>query len=596
MTTRATISVLLGVLALTILSPAGVTADYTILYLEKGDYFEWHPRISDNGDVVWMGRTLDDYEIYLFDGNNVTQPTNNDYNDMYPQINAHGHVAWSGEDIADFEIFLYDGSGISQLTHNDYDDEDPQIGDGGHVVWTGCGPPSCEVFLYNGVSTIQVTNNLEMDLEPQVNVDGHVVWFGCDTSDCGTHGDGDFEIFLYDGTSTMQITDNDFYDGEPQIGDNGHVAWHAYPNAHSWPRIFLYDGADITQITTNDLDARNYRLNNNGKVVWQECDTSDCSQGGDGDYEIFLYDGSSTTRITNNDHHDEQPTINDDDLVVWYGHGRYPIWQDIFFYDGSTVTQIETNEPAEGSLQVNNGGYIAGLGGYNLTPQIFIAVPCSADNDNDDDGFVSASCGGDDCDDTNPNIYPTNPNTYCDCEAPNPQGTDETCGDGIDNDCSGEAEDKDQDGDGSIDEACGGGDCNDENPYIYSTNPNSYCDCDDPFPQGTDEMCIDGIDNDCNGEADDIDLDGDGHITAACGGDDCNDNNPDVHPSRPEIPYNNIDDDCNPKTPAYPETANTMAASHGRSSLIGSGTLNSLALLLLPLGAVTVLRILHRKR
>ena len=46
----------------------------------------------------------------------------------------------------------------------------------------------------------------------------------------------------------------------------------------------------------------------------------------------------------------------------------------------------------------------------------------------------------------------------------------------------------------------------------------------------------------------------------------------------------------------YPQTANTIAASYGRPSLIGSGVFNCLGLILLPLGAVILLRILRRKR
>ena len=60
----------------------------------------------------------------------------------------------------------------------------------------------------------------------------------------------------------------------------------------------------------------------------------------------------------------------------------------------------------------------------------------------------------------------------------------------------------DGDFDGYTDEACGGDDCNDANPFIFPTNPNSYCNCLEPHPQGTDEIPGDGIDNDCDGAAD----------------------------------------------------------------------------------------------
>lgn len=169
-----------------------------------------------------------------------------------------------------------------------------------------------------------------------------------------------------------------------------------------------------------------------------------------------------------------------------------------------TVFELSNNTYDDRYPSINGNGYVVWEGWDGSDRDILSAVPCSVDDDNDDDGYVSASCGGDDCHDSNPNIYPTNSNTYCNCVPPYPQGTDEICGDGADNDCSGTADDKDQDGDGSIDEECGGDDCSDSNPHIYPTNPNPYCNCESPYPQGNLESifagnCADGIDNDCDG-------------------------------------------------------------------------------------------------
>ncbi len=166
---------------------------------------------------------------------------------------------------------------------------------------------------------------------------------------------------------------------------------------------------------------------------------------------------------------------------------------------------------------------------------------------------------GEDCDDTNPNVYP---------------GAQEVC-DGVDNNCEGHVDETDQgdplgnapwwypDGDGDgygrpegSYQACSGGDgdvlaggdCDDQNPAIHP---------------GIEERCGDGVDNNCDGTIDenlllwypDGDLDGygvTGQGVADCGvltghvltGEDCDDAHADVHPDAYELCDNGVDDDC----------------------------------------------------
>jgi hypothetical protein len=105
-------------------------------------------------------------------------------------------------------------------------------------------------------------------------------------------------------------------------------------------------------------------------------------------------------------------------------------------------------------------------------------------------------------------------------------GAEEVCFNGVDDDCSG-AEDDGVDADGDSFAACQ--DCDDADAFV--------------FP-GAAEIC-DGLDNDCTGAADEAwDLDGDG--TAGCAGD-CDDADPTRAPGIPEQ-CNGWDDDCDGET------------------------------------------------
>ncbi|MFM7200909.1 MAG: MopE-related protein [Myxococcota bacterium] len=134
--------------------------------------------------------------------------------------------------------------------------------------------------------------------------------------------------------------------------------------------------------------------------------------------------------------------------------------------------------------------------------------------DVDGDGYISTAANGPDCDDNNNQTYP---------------GALEQA-DGKDNDCDGSIDEAlpttDDDKDGFSEAQ---GDCNDENPNIKP---------------GAVEIPYDGVDQDCSG-GDLNDIDGDGYIgTQASGGTDCNDNDSSINPGANEVICDGIDQDC----------------------------------------------------
>ena len=92
----------------------------------------------------------------------------------------------------------------------------------------------------------------------------------------------------------------------------------------------------------------------------------------------------------------------------------------------------------------------------------------------------------------------------------------------------------DADGDGYGDKCDRGDDCDDADENIS------------PAEQ---EIAYDGVDNDCDEDTPDDDLDEDGSLAA----DDCDDEDATVGPNAPEICSNSVDDDCDPLTPDVQE-------------------------------------------
>ncbi len=118
--------------------------------------------------------------------------------------------------------------------------------------------------------------------------------------------------------------------------------------------------------------------------------------------------------------------------------------------------------------------------------------------------------------------------TDCDdSDATRYNGAPEVPYDGIDQDCDG-ADLEDVDEDGYLGTAVGGDDCLDTDPQSYP---------------GASEQAYDGIDQDCDG-SDLTDVDGDGSDAAEAGGGDCDDSDAGAHPDAAEVPYDGVDQDC----------------------------------------------------
>ena len=249
----------------------------------------------------------------------ITQLTNNNFVDIVPQMSfpqiIDNKVVWGFDDGNGSEIFFYDGNTITELTNNDVFDSFPQIS-GNNLVWyRSSNNPFLdlenggEIIFYDGNTTTQIGSS-NASAFPVIS-GNNVVW-GDDFNNGGA-------ILLYDGNTTTQLTDSGFlFGGVPNIISENKVAWTDLESGE----IFFYDGDSTTQLTNNETDDFAARISGDN-IVWQASDGNDL--------EIFFYDGNSITQLTENEINDENPAISGNN-ITWEANG------DIFLATPLTIT------------------------------------------------------------------------------------------------------------------------------------------------------------------------------------------------------------------------------------------------------------------
>lgn len=134
-------------------------------------------------------------------------------------------------------------------------------------------------------------------------------------------------------------------------------------------------------------------------------------------------------------------------------------------------------------------------------------------------------------------------------------GRERECTNGVDDDDDGWLDCEDQDCEGACGESCSNLRDDDRDGLVDCADPEcaSRCPTTGSAPEdcrnGTDDdgdWLVDCGDDDCDGLCD---TDADGWVGTDLGGDDCDDDDAAVHPTALELPYDGVDDDCDPGTP-----------------------------------------------
>ncbi len=528
--------------------PAFSSQVYIQECLTQNDYDDQNPRINDLGHIVWEAHDGNDWEVFLFDGTEVINIMDDTVDDRNPDLNNTGQVVWEKASIYGTDIWRYDWNEKvdARLSHYLRDYSDPRVNDSDVAVWLGFDGNDDEVYrsVDFGIEEA-LTDDQTDDYRPKINNNGLVVW----------EGNMKFEgpdIYLYDGASVSTLTTRGL---SPQINDSDQVVWSESVDDYWGSEIFLYEAGTAVPISLTLGHDEKPRIADNGHVTWM----ADMVEGGLPHYlQIYLYDGTETKRISEGTHNCWYPQIGGNGHVAWHGID-YPDFE-LFVWDGAQVHRLTDDLMGDDEdPRINADGVVVWESWDGSDHEIWRAWPC---DDADGDGYAAESCGGPDCNDDNPEVYP---------------GAPEIC-DGLDSDCDGFLVgeiDLDQDGW----RACAG-DCDEEDPDIHPGAPEvcdgvdqdcdgsvdedsdwdwydacEDCDNDDFYVHpGAPELC-DGKDSDCDGviPAEELDMDGDHYVPcspwlgddpAIWGGGDCDDSDPDVYAQQEEVCNDGMDNDC----------------------------------------------------
>jgi hypothetical protein len=512
-----------------------------------------------NGTIAWEGAD----QIFYWDGASVTQITADNTQNRKPSLYA-GTIAWQGHDGNDWEIFYWDGSSISQITSNSYADAEPSLF-AGSIAWFGFDAGDSEIFYWDGSSTTQVTDNSTRDDCPSL-YDGNIAWYGFDGND--------WEIYY----ATIMV-DSDG-DGTPDDNDNCPTA--PNPNQEDSDGDSVGDACDNCVLVANPNQAD---ADGDGFGVACDCDDTDANTYPGG---LELCDQKDNDCDGNIDEGACTPYCEDTD-----GDGY-----------GDPATLIPADSPPPGYVLDCSDCNESNANVNPSAPELCNGVDDDCDGqvdegvlttyyrDADSDNYGNPADSLQAC--TQPQGYVTD-NTDCDDNDANTYpGAYELC-DGLDNNCNGQIDEgvdlvsyRDADGDGygnpmDITLACpqppgyvlDSTDCDDNNGLIHP-GATEVCngvddDCDGLIdildvlcPTLWDPVC--GVDNqtygnECEagmhcvevahpGECTCVDSDSDGHyaFTECSIGDDCDDNDPSIHPGATEICDDGKDNDCDGNT------------------------------------------------
>ncbi len=314
---------------------------------------------STNGLITWQARAPQSQhdQIFLFDGSNVNQITNDSTCNTAPHINTQGHIAWRSLINPEGEIYFYDGTNTTRITDNANYDDQIDLNDNDHIAWIGSKSGvltnNWEVYTYQSNSISQITSNSLTNNSVKINNLNHLLWQDFKSN-------SDLELSYHDGSNTITLTSNDHHETGSVLANNNHAAWSEKDPINNIYNTYYYDGTTISQVTNDTEDDLHIVINDNQGMAWVK--------GHKQLSEIYYYNGVSVVQLTNNTLEDSHVDLDNNGKVVWQGFDGFDF--EIFMYDGSTVVQL-TNNSIDDEHPLLSGDKIYWRGNVNGVYNLF---------------------------------------------------------------------------------------------------------------------------------------------------------------------------------------------------------------------------------
>ncbi len=341
------------------ISPA-FSLTYSITQMSSNNSPDYAVRISNNGDMTWVGPGDGGYTaIYVWDETaQLTRRLTSDVTTFEdPQINNRGDIVWTmyNNTDSDWVVMLYTKAtntvtriSLAKDPSYPHHDTNPQINNKGQVVYQSLNQGTdYELMFYDGATVTAVTNDNMTDESPMLNDNGDIVWMK------SVVGSALSDIYLRDGVTkaTTRITNTTVNEMNPRINNNGDIVWDGYESTSSSYQIYYYKRSNgtTTKVSTISNDNMFLEMNATGQLTWGAAVSAS-------NYDVFVRSGLTGTNfnISNNSNDDAMPKINDNGWVTWYRDtGNTGTNDQILAWDGTMLNPTTPTTPT----QLTNDSY-----------------------------------------------------------------------------------------------------------------------------------------------------------------------------------------------------------------------------------------------